>query len=263
MSFLTRVIKKVIEKKKVVFNRDPVSVKGSGISLKDFGLMFNWDYIYQNGDFGLSEYFRNKQYGWPNIHNGTDFTSRRSKIGLEVYAPFDFEFARVIIGEEKKGHGSQVHLYHKENFRLSISHMEVGNIFITHGQTGIKQGDLIGLMGNRGNSTGKHFHVELVAVKCNRNDRPYLDGCPVLDNYLEECCGTGAMTSIDMRMLYSSCKKTKDWALDLVSKDYEGNIRIPHGINFLGKNKIIKRIGKGHDLITKTYYNVYYFMSLT
>ena len=85
-------------------------------------------------------------------HEGTDFAV---PAGTPVYAPAD---GVVVIAEPLSVRGNAVVIDHGWGVFSGLYHMS--EIKVTPGQT-IKQGDLIGLSGNTGLSTGAHLHWDI------------------------------------------------------------------------------------------------------
>ena len=102
-----------------------------------------------------SFHFRNKHpvLGTPRMHNGQDFAV---PIGTEVYATGD---GTVYEAQwSKSGLGNCVVIDHGYGFRTIYGHLS--KIIVAEGAK-IKRGDLIGLSGNTGLSTGPHLHYEV------------------------------------------------------------------------------------------------------
>lgn len=103
------------------------------------------------------------------FHNGVDFGA--VKVGAEgdaIYASADGKvvISRVNGGGVNKGYGYYVIIQHDNGYCSLYAHLQklelkVGKI--------VKQGEIIGHMGNTGNSTGVHLHFEI--RKTNYNNR--------------------------------------------------------------------------------------------
>jgi murein DD-endopeptidase MepM/ murein hydrolase activator NlpD len=95
------------------------------------------------------------------MHTGMDFTAN---VGTEVYATGD----GVIEELEKSGwgYGNAIVINHGFGFKTRYAHLSAFKV--KHGQR-VKRGELIGLVGNTGKSTGPHLHYEVVkgGVKVN------------------------------------------------------------------------------------------------
>ena len=97
------------------------------------------------------------------FHGGIDFRARR---GTPVYAPAD---AVVRIASRKSGFGLLVELLHgrgfypgrKKSVRYRTRFAHLSKIKVTQGQL-VKRGDIIGLVGSTGRSTGSHLHYEMI-----------------------------------------------------------------------------------------------------
>lgn len=101
-------------------------------------------------------------YGWRidpiyktrRMHKGMDFTASR---GTEVYATGD----GVVEEIEKKrwGYGKSIIINHGHGYKTRYAHLSAFKI--RKGQK-VKRGELIGLVGSTGKSTGPHLHYEVV-----------------------------------------------------------------------------------------------------
>jgi len=93
------------------------------------------------------------QFGYRG-HNGIDYSA---VVGTPIRAVADGTV--VMVDNDPTGYGLYVRLYHKALGIYSMyGHMSKQNV--VQGAT-VKQGDVIGLSGNTGNSTGPHLHYEL------------------------------------------------------------------------------------------------------
>jgi murein DD-endopeptidase MepM/ murein hydrolase activator NlpD len=83
-------------------------------------------------------------------HNGIDF---RASAGTPVYAVAD----GVVLNarNEEKGYGLVVRIKHDDDHVSLYAHLS--RIDVKNGQR-VKQGDVIGLVGSTGGSTGPHLH---------------------------------------------------------------------------------------------------------
>ena len=97
------------------------------------------------------------------FHGGLDFKAKR---GSPVYAPSD---GIVRTASRKYGFGLLVELQHgrgffpgkKKSVRYRTRFAHLSKINVRRGQK-IKRGDLIGLVGSTGRSTGPHLHYEII-----------------------------------------------------------------------------------------------------
>jgi murein DD-endopeptidase MepM/ murein hydrolase activator NlpD len=97
--------------------------------------------------------------GFKQMHRGIDIANRR---GTPVIAPAD---GRVIFAGRKGSMGKTIVINHGYGFKTRYAHLD--KIKVKRGQT-VKRGDVIGLMGSTGYSTGPHLHYEVF-----RNGKPY------------------------------------------------------------------------------------------
>lgn len=91
-------------------------------------------------------------YGTGKFHEGMDFAAEK---GTPVYATGD-----AIVKEAKwhSGYGNLVELDHGYNYTTRYAHLS--KMLVVAGQQ-VKRGELIGLVGNTGKSTGSHLHYEV------------------------------------------------------------------------------------------------------
>lgn len=86
-------------------------------------------------------------------HKGTDIG--RVGYNSNIYAAKD---GQVIISEYSKSYGNYVVVYHGSGNTTLYGHMSSRKVSV--GQT-VKQGDVLGITGSTGNSTGPHLHFEV------------------------------------------------------------------------------------------------------
>ncbi len=89
------------------------------------------------------------------MHTGVDWAN---KIGTPIIAAGD---GTVIKAEWDSGYGRRVEIQHAYNFVTTYSHMSAFGRGITEG-TKVRQGQVIGYLGNSGLSTGPHLHYEVL-----------------------------------------------------------------------------------------------------
>ena len=99
-------------------------------------------------------------------HDGLDFAA---KIGTPIYAPADAVIERA--RNSNYGYGNQLTLNHTMGFISTYSHMS--KFKVKQGEF-VKKGQLIGLTGNSGLSTGPHLHYEIRFLGKPLNPRPFV-----------------------------------------------------------------------------------------
>ncbi|MFO7869791.1 MAG: M23 family metallopeptidase [Bacteroidales bacterium] len=92
------------------------------------------------------------------MHTGIDLTAPP---GTKIYASGDGVVKR---GRFVRGYGKSVTIDHGYNYESIYAHMSM--ILVKRGQK-IKRGEVIGLVGNTGTSTGPHLHYEI-----RKNNKP-------------------------------------------------------------------------------------------
>lgn len=95
---------------------------------------------------------RDPVYGTMKFHEGMDFSA---PVGTPVYATAD---GKVTFAKWYSGYGNMIDIDHGYNYTTRYAHLS--KIIATPGQT-VQRGDLIGLVGNTGKSTGPHLHYEV------------------------------------------------------------------------------------------------------
>lgn len=96
---------------------------------------------------------KSSSYGWRwnRPHGGIDFAIN---IGEPIYAVFD---GVVRVAQVNGGYGKMILIRHFNNIETLYGHLDKINVKV--GQV-VKAGDIIGLSGNTGFSTGPHLHFE-------------------------------------------------------------------------------------------------------
>ncbi|MCH5247343.1 MAG: M23 family metallopeptidase [Muribaculaceae bacterium] len=91
-------------------------------------------------------------YGTGKFHEGMDFSAA---VGTPVYATGD---GVVVKAGWNSGYGNSIDIDHGYDYLTRFAHLS--KVYVKTGQE-IKRGDLIGLVGNTGKSTGPHLHYEV------------------------------------------------------------------------------------------------------
>ena len=91
-------------------------------------------------------------------HTGIDYAC---PVGTEILASADgiVKYS----GYEKTGYGNWIVIEHEKGKCTLYAHLSERNVFANQK---VRQGDVIGLSGNTGNSTGPHLHFEARRVWC-------------------------------------------------------------------------------------------------
>ncbi|MFH1021741.1 MAG: M23 family metallopeptidase [Pseudomonadota bacterium] len=90
--------------------------------------------------------------GQPAFHSGVDI---KNNPGTKIMAPAD---GVVAANGYDKGHGHFIEINHGNRFKTSYLHLQQD--FVKPGDT-VARGQVIGLVGNSGRSTGSHLHYEI------------------------------------------------------------------------------------------------------
>ena len=118
--------------------------------------------------------------GGPDFHAGLDF---RGPTGAPIYAAAP---GRVSFVGQRSGYGNVVEIDHGHGLVTRYAHMSG---FRTQVGKAVIPGELIGLIGNTGRSTGPHLHFEVRINDRPVNPRPFLEAVP---NVLEKARGSAA-----------------------------------------------------------------------
>ncbi len=113
-------------------------------------------------------------YGWrkhpitkrKSFHKGLDIANKR---GTPIYATADGTVKSI---GRKKRLGRYILLNHEFGYKTKYGHLY--KILVSKGER-VKKGQIIGLMGNTGRSTGAHLHYEVIYYGKNRNPYRYLN----------------------------------------------------------------------------------------
>ena len=123
------------------------------------------------------EYWISSGYGWRKspftgrreFHNGLDISSRR---GTPIIAPAD---GKVIFVGRDRYLGKYVKIAHNDTLTTTYGHLM--EYKVKKGQM-VKRGDVIGLMGNTGRSTGHHLHYQVQNGNKTVNPNHYILNAP-------------------------------------------------------------------------------------
>jgi murein DD-endopeptidase MepM/ murein hydrolase activator NlpD len=123
--------------------------------------------------FGPSSFdFEPSYAGFPHFHTGVDLSV---PLGTPVFATTDGVVVSAAPMRDKDGnlvgYGNYIILLHSTGLKSLYGHLL--SIGVTEGES-VKRGQLIGLVGSTGNSTGPHTHFEL------RLDNTPIDPMPML-----------------------------------------------------------------------------------
>jgi murein DD-endopeptidase MepM/ murein hydrolase activator NlpD len=108
--------------------------------------------------------------GFAHFHTGLDLAGA---LGTPVLAAADGVVVAATDGST--GYGNHVILAHGNDVLSLYGHLEMFGV--TVGQT-VKQGQLIGLLGSTGNSTGPHLHFEVRVQNQPVDPAPFLPALP-------------------------------------------------------------------------------------
>jgi len=136
-------------------------------------------------------YRRDPIHGAAAMHAGLDF---RGPVGSPIHAAAD---GKVTFVGTKTGYGKVVEISHGNGMLTRYAHMSAWRARI--GQR-VDAGDVIGLIGNTGRSTGPHLHFEVRIHDRAVNPRPFLESAPhVLEEARAELPQRGSTTRGETR----------------------------------------------------------------
>lgn len=154
---------------------DKVSLSSADTKKKEqvaryLSVCYPLSHIKVNSPYG---YRKDPFTGKRKFHNGIDLHARSAKV-------FAMMQGRVIAVGQDKVSGKYVTLRHG-NFTVSYCHLS--QISVSQGQD-VLSGDVVGITGNTGRSTGEHLHITI------RQKREYVDPRIFLDyiNSVKESC---------------------------------------------------------------------------
>ena len=132
--------------------------------------------IYRRGD-GLTFREIHPIYGTPQWHHGQDFNT---PYGTEVFATGSGKVIEA--GHSTGGFGNYVVIDHGYGFQTTYGHLS--SISVSKGND-IKRGDLVGLSGSSGSSTGPHLHYQIELFGRIENPLYYFNDDLSADEYFE------------------------------------------------------------------------------
>ena len=126
------------------------------------------------GAFGYRNHpiFRRWQF-----HSGVDMPGR---IGDPIYATGDGVVEDIERSRARRGYGTQVLINHGFGYKTRYAHLN--KLHVEKGDT-VKRGQLIGDMGNTGQSTSPHLHYEVIYNRTHVNPINYFDKNMSADAY--------------------------------------------------------------------------------
>jgi murein DD-endopeptidase MepM/ murein hydrolase activator NlpD len=99
------------------------------------------------------------------LHSGLDY---RARMGSPVVSTAD---GVVSMARTNGGFGLMIEVTHANGFATRYAHLS--KILVARGQK-VKRGEIIGLVGNTGHSTGSHLHYEVLFRKVHRDPLQYV-----------------------------------------------------------------------------------------
>jgi murein DD-endopeptidase MepM/ murein hydrolase activator NlpD len=114
--------------------------------------------------------FEPPYFGYPHFHTGVDLAA---PMGHPVYAAADGVV--VAASRSDEGYGNHVIIAHDSHTFTLYGHLES---FAVHPGDQVRQGQVIGLLGSSGNSTGPHTHFEVRVDRNPTDPGPYLPPLP-------------------------------------------------------------------------------------
>ena len=127
------------------FNREGKNVKKSILKTPIDGARLS-------SNFGMRKH---PISGFNKLHKGIDFAAPK---GTPIYAGGNgvIEYAG-----RNGGYGKYIRIRHNNNYKTAYAHLSSFKKGIQKGKR-VNQGDVIGYVGNTGNSTGPHLHYEII-----------------------------------------------------------------------------------------------------
>ena len=123
-------------------------------------------------DFGLEPPITYNGVFYPHFHTGLDIAaSMDTPVQAAAAGTVLLATSSVDLLGHLTGYGNYVVIDHGTGYLTLYGHLD--KLGVTPGQS-VQQGDVIGLLGSTGNSSGPHVHFEI------RKDRVYVDPAPYL-----------------------------------------------------------------------------------
>jgi hypothetical protein len=133
------------------------------------------DVIYRLGD-GMKFREKHPVLGTPQWHHGQDFTT---PYGTEVYATGS---GKIIESGWNGGFGNCIVIDHGYGYQSTYGHLS--NMKVTAGMN-VKRGDLIGLTGSTGTSSGPHLHYQIDLYGQHKNPLYFFNDDLTEDEYFD------------------------------------------------------------------------------
>ena len=132
--------------------------------------------------------------GTPRMHNGQDF---EVPYGTDVYATGD---GKVIeSGWNSGGFGNCIVIDHGYGFQTVYGHLS--NIKVVAGQN-VKRGDLIGISGNSGISSGPHLHYQVEQFGKHKNPINFFNNDVTVEEYNEMIQAFGSKSKLSNLIIF-------------------------------------------------------------
>jgi murein DD-endopeptidase MepM/ murein hydrolase activator NlpD len=116
----------------------------------------------------------------PSFHPGVDFSADE---GTPVLATNDGEVSKVFLKDDGGEYGKYIELSHKNNVVTKYGHLS--EILVQQSQS-VKKGDVLGLVGNTGRSTGPHLHFEILLASKPVDPMSIISPFPVKPNNISK-----------------------------------------------------------------------------
>ena len=141
--------------------------------------LYKYHVISTNAEMITSPFGYRTFNGKQEHHDGIDFVDslrreRTSNVYINAFA--DGKVAMCGFGSSV---GNYADILHSGNILTRYFHMKSGSLRIKTGQT-VKRGDIIGIMGTTGNSTGIHLHFSVKENSTFYNNGVYVNPAPYL-----------------------------------------------------------------------------------
>lgn len=184
-------------------------------------------------------------------HNGVDigWSSKYGGKNCPIYASADGEVL-LVNDNDKTGEswGNYVKLKHSSKEYTMYGHLKNGAV-VKKGQK-VKQGDLIGYMGNTGYSFGEHLHFEI--YKGGASTKYRVDPCLYTYAFPDQVVERGTRTDRNVKY-YTPITPVveKDETKNQLQTNFKINVRKGAGTNFDSLGEVSKGNIYNYDLIVK------------
>lgn len=140
--------------------------------------------VLKNGKHNITSDYKTRNPKRKN-HNGIDFVSRQNNMNVTDYI-IAIDDGVVTISKYSLSAGYYIQIKHNNGYTTRYLHLKKDSLKVKKGDK-VKKGQVIGYMGNTGNSSGAHLHFDVHNGKSYVDPVPFLQGTADLEtNHYQE-----------------------------------------------------------------------------